>query len=262
MALPKGTPRPCKGCGTTIYRLKFCTSDCRTDWYARTCAERSRERDRARGIRAWDERYPTTNTAERECQHCGRSFTRRKRPDDAATHCSRECAFNTKRAAAEVRGGIRREASIYKRWAEQAKRGPKGNRCRDCGRRVLKSAQRCPACRANAFRVTKLNARNSDAGKAARRRAKARRRAVERGIKAERFDPFEIFDRDKWRCHLCGVKTPKRLRGTYEDNAPELDHVVPLAAGGEHTRRNCACSCRRCNIEKADRPLGQLRLVA
>src|SRR5690606_37062145 len=117
MALPKGTPRPCKGCGTTIFRLKFCTSECRTDWYARTSAERSRKRDRALGVRSWEERYPTTNTVERECQHCGASFTRRKRPDDAAVYCSRKCAFAAVRSAAQVRDAIKREASTYRRWA-------------------------------------------------------------------------------------------------------------------------------------------------
>jgi 5-methylcytosine-specific restriction endonuclease McrA len=80
--------------------------------------------------------------------------------------------------------------------------------------------------------------------------------------RTERFDPIAVFERDRWHCHLCGCRTPQRLRGTFEANAPELDHIIPLAAGGEHSRRNTACACRRCNIAKADRPMGQLRLIA
>lgn len=78
----------------------------------------------------------------------------------------------------------------------------------------------------------------------------------------EAFDPIEVLERDRWRCHLCGASTPKRLRGSYNDRAPELDHIIPLSVGGEHSRRNTACACRKCNIAKAGRPLGQLRLVA
>lgn len=267
MALPKGTPRPCKGCGTTIYRLKFCTSDCRTDWYARTCAERSRERDRARGVRSWAERYPTTNTVERACQHCGSSFTRRKRPDDAALFCSKHCAGAARtKARMEAEGVaalVRRERAIYRAWAKRNRPAPvAGKVCRDCGASVRKSAQRCEPCREASARAVKLRARKSPAMRAARARAKAAYRARRRAAAIETFDPFEIFERDKWRCHICGIKTPKRLRGTYTDNAPELDHVIPLAAGGEHSRRNTACACRKCNIAKGDKPLGQLRLVA
>jgi 5-methylcytosine-specific restriction endonuclease McrA len=95
-----------------------------------------------------------------------------------------------------------------------------------------------------------------------RRTSKARRRALERGLEAERFDPIEVLARDGWRCHICKVSTPKRLRGSYDDRAPELDHIIPLAEGGKHTRINTACACRKCNNAKGARPLGQLRLVA
>lgn len=89
----------------------------------------------------------------------------------------------------------------------------------------------------------------------------AKRRARLRGADRENIDPFEIFERDKWRCHICGVRTLKSLRGTRQDRAPELDHILPLSKGGPHTRLNTACACRRCNVAKGDKVLGQLRLV-
>lgn len=88
------------------------------------------------------------------------------------------------------------------------------------------------------------------------------RKAAVRAATMEAFDPFEVLERDCWHCYMCGCATPKVLRGTYADNAPELDHIIPIASGGEHSRRNTACSCRKCNNAKSDKPLGQLRLTA
>jgi 5-methylcytosine-specific restriction endonuclease McrA len=34
-----------------------------------------------------------------------------------------------------------------------------------------------------------------------------------------------------------------------------LDHIVPLAAGGEHVPENLAVACRPCNASKKDRAL-------
>jgi 5-methylcytosine-specific restriction endonuclease McrA len=51
------------------------------------------------------------------------------------------------------------------------------------------------------------------------------------------------------------------LRGTHADRAPELDHILPLAAGGDHTFDNVACACRKCNQAKGALPLGQIRLT-
>lgn len=86
-------------------------------------------------------------------------------------------------------------------------------------------------------------------------------RAFIRGASAEKFDPIEIFERDAWRCGLCGCSTPKGKRGTYDARAPELDHIIPIAAGGAHIRANVQCACRACNLAKGKKPLGQLRLV-
>lgn len=83
-------------------------------------------------------------------------------------------------------------------------------------------------------------------------------RAKKRNTQVEPIDPFKVLERDKWRCHLCGVKTPKSKRGTHDDRAPELEHIVSLADGGTHTWGNVACSCRKCNIEKGAASHGQL----
>ena len=65
-----------------------------------------------------------------------------------------------------------------------------------------------------------------------------------------RFDPFIVFDRDGWRCIDCGIETPRELRGSNRPNSPELDHRIPLGAGGLHTPENSGCCCRHCNAAK------------
>jgi 5-methylcytosine-specific restriction endonuclease McrA len=98
--------------------------------------------------------------------------------------------------------------------------------------------------------------------KRAKKAWRLKRKAIERGATiAEKFHPFDIFDRDGWKCQICGTKTPKALRGTYKPNAPELDHIVPISKGGAHHPSNCQTSCRSCNARKSDgMPMGQIGL--
>lgn len=93
--------------------------------------------------------------------------------------------------------------------------------------------------------------------KSAARIAGSTRRKNLKGARVETVDPYEICERDKWRCHLCGVRTPKRLRGTFDPRAPEVDHILPITAGGTHNYANLACACRDCNQKKGNKPLGQ-----
>jgi 5-methylcytosine-specific restriction endonuclease McrA len=82
---------------------------------------------------------------------------------------------------------------------------------------------------------------------------KARKRAAT----VERVSPYRVFERDGWRCYLCRCDTPKHKRGTYDDDAPELEHVIPLAQGGEHSYANTRCACRSCNLLKGALTPGQ-----
>lgn len=107
--------------------------------------------------------------------------------------------------------------------------------CVDCGavyNRNNGHALRCEECR---------KIRNREVSRPARRVEKAKRRAIERGTKAERIDPLMVFQRDRWTCCLCGQKTPKARRGSYHSNAPELDHIISLSEGGTHAWSNVQC---------------------
>lgn len=101
----------------------------------------------------------------------------------------------------------------------------------------------------------------SDTTLAVRRKAAAAHRVARRTRAIDRFDPVEVFDRDGWLCQICGVKTPKELRGKHRPRSPELDHVVPLSLGGVHSMANTQCACRSCNRSKSNRRIvGQIGL--
>lgn len=85
-----------------------------------------------------------------------------------------------------------------------------------------------------------------------RRVAKGRRKARMKEVEYESVDPIKLCERDGWKCQICGIDTPKELRGTYRSNAPEVDHIIPVSKGGPHTYANTQCACKECNMLKSD----------
>lgn len=86
------------------------------------------------------------------------------------------------------------------------------------------------------------------------RDSESRRRARMKGVRVVRFDRAAIIARDGGRCHLCGTRCrPSEI---------ELDHLVPLSAGGDHAPENVAVACRSCNRSRgAGRLPAQLLLI-
>lgn len=179
------------------------------------------------------------------CPQCGASVptnTGRGRP---RKFCTKACTVQYCEAVKARRISVKRRS----RWPTV---------CAHCGKDMA-PAQNRTLC-SNACKVAVHKARDPVRTRTASTTHGAIRRSwYEDG---ETFDPIEILERDGWRCHLCGCKTPKRLRGSKDPRAPELDHIVPLSKGGKHTRLNTACACQRCNRSKHDKAMGQLRLVA
>lgn len=88
-----------------------------------------------------------------------------------------------------------------------------------------------------------------------------RRRARRFRVAYEPVDRMEVFDRDAWRCQVCGRKTLLGRIGTAHPRAPELGHRVPVSRGGAHTYENTQCERRRCNASKSNKSeAGQLPL--
>lgn len=78
------------------------------------------------------------------------------------------------------------------------------------------------------------------------------RRMRQRKALVESFDRLEIFERDDWVCQLC--EEPIDQNCAWPDPmSASLDHVIPLARGGEHSRANAQAAHLRCNVQKGAR---------
>jgi 5-methylcytosine-specific restriction endonuclease McrA len=55
--------------------------------------------------------------------------------------------------------------------------------------------------------------------------------------------------RDGSRCQYCGR------------DADSIDHVVPRSRGGTHAWDNVVAACRRCNLAKGNRLLGEISMT-
>ena len=92
------------------------------------------------------------------------------------------------------------------------------------------------------------------------RKATAKRRAIKQKSKIEDFTHKAIFERDNYKCQLCGKKTRPEY-SQYHPSYPNLDHIVPLFKGGDHTKLNTQCVCKQCNAIKGAEGKGdQLRM--
>ena len=205
------------------------------------------------------------------CQICSQPIIRKIRSSrDSGRCCSRACGFelmrrerSVSRAArltrlAEIRtanrqrqcvecGGVfeaRVDAKFCSYLCSARNKAEKKAECtcQECGNKFLPVY----GDKRRAFCSETCSARNL------RRVSKGIDRARSYGAHAVPINPIAIMERDQWTCHICGEEAPRELRGTMLWNAPELDHIIPLSAGGTHTHDNVACAHRACNLEKGD----------
>ena len=80
------------------------------------------------------------------------------------------------------------------------------------------------------------------------------------GLSHELVDVGYIFERDKWKCGLCGKKVNKELKYPHPKSA-SLDHIVPLAKGGVHCHANVQLAHFDCNHRKRTQSKGEQLLL-
>jgi len=113
-----------------------------------------------------------------------------------------------------------------------------------CGQRIPLKRQKCDDCRdADARQVIRQG----------RRRRKARQRGART---AERYQFADIAARDRYHCGICH-KRVAMTKAVPHPKAPTIDHVVPLAEGGEDTAANVRLAHFLCNSARGNRGGGE-----
>lgn len=75
-----------------------------------------------------------------------------------------------------------------------------------------------------------------------------------------RLNRLSILKRDKWTCYICQRELNKEYVKPYHEANATVDHVVPLAFGGEHLMNNVKACCAECNARKSDSISGAVQL--
>jgi 5-methylcytosine-specific restriction endonuclease McrA len=76
-------------------------------------------------------------------------------------------------------------------------------------------------------------------------------RARAHGAQVEWFAVTEVYERDAWRCWICGQPVDPALRAP-DPLSKSIDHVVPISEGGPHTRANVKLAHAACNSKRSD----------
>ena len=155
------------------------------------------------------------------CPHCEKDFKDR----GGRTYCSYKCYIESKRA--------KKQTTICPICGKDVEQ--RGNKRKYCSKACSIKAQ------ADVYRRNTLT-----------------RRALRKtNGKVETINPEEIFERDGWRCQICGKLVSRRLYKTNGTkryaNAPSIDHIIPISRGGEHIKANVQCACYLCNCRKGNR---------
>lgn len=210
---------------------------------------------------------------DKACVQCGTAFRTRK-PE--AKCCSNRCVNLERydRIGRTGKAALIRSSSVYPRDCDLCRKPFIARHrdvvqclaCRDSSKAWRVFISECSACsKLFASRYTSRTCTPACAEFArlmAKREAKHKRRAIERDAFVSNVSPRRVFERDGWKCHLCGKKINRKAQVPHA-LAATIDHVIPLAAGGTHEPLNCRTAHFICNSSKGSRGGGeQLLLVA
>src|SRR5688500_13885656 len=65
------------------------------------------------------------------------------------------------------------------------------------------------------------------------------------GARCQWITNEDIYERDDWTCQVCGQPV-RRTEKFPHPESPSIDHVKPLAEGGDHVPDNVRCTHLRC----------------
>jgi hypothetical protein len=177
-----------------------------------------------------------------ECRVCGTPCVSGRRARSTAT-CSKACGLEH---------GRQRTRDAYQRRT--------GVRLRP-----VSAGRSCKHCRCDIQADNRNGRGRSSCDQCNLHRGDFKSRAMLYGVRYTNVSRRVVFERDGWRCQLCGhavLRKAKRHRVTrrLHPRTASLDHIIPMVKGGDHVEQNCQCACLSCNVRKHARRIGQTRL--
>jgi len=160
-----------------------------------------------------------------KCIVCGIDFLGKI---SKSNKCSKECEYEA--------------FKIYKRKEYRGDwKQPEPFECKECGKMVVIEY----GMKRDKYCSEKCMNKSEKSNLAARRRL----RMIDGFV--ERISKTKIFERDNGRCGICGRKVNKNLKHPHP-MSPTLDHIIPLAKGGRHERKNVRLAHMICNSKKRE----------
>lgn len=184
----------------------------------------------------------------RPCETCGQTFTPRgvQVAKGQGRFCGQAC--NTAGRIALLAADVQSKAAerLREGYASGAITKPVGpNNARWMGGKVAYKQRRIASGADAAYRRRYRQANPDKVREFAQSRSRRQAGRLPSGtIK-------RLGDLQRWKCAICAISVRRRYH---------LDHVVPLARGGEHAPRNLQLLCPPCNVRKnAKDPIDHMR---
>lgn len=182
--------------------------------------------------------WPTCKVTYGDCAVCGAAFVKR---NGRQKFCGDVC----------TRGNKRGKDRAYNRTRPKRTRPPRKQHVRFIAGCCRRCETQFVALDWGSTPDAYCSKRCQHAAEKARYNRKRRAAKLGAATTTERIDLTDIARRDRYRCGICGCKVDMATQ--YPDpQSPSLDHVVPLARGGEHTRANTQLAHFLCNSIKRD----------
>lgn len=257
------TINKCAHCGkeheTNIPNKKFCSPLCRGAYWAKNSHDiylesKKRYEEKMKDENPFYHKKTFHEIMFKRCKNCGCAFV--DRSAKLNVEVCRSCKDEEKRKIACERENKR---NAYKAITKDRSRN-----CKICG--VMFSPLYgfgrggLSVCSDECMRLTRRNERKkykkTDSYKTSRSinnhlRRIRKKTGLNGEIITERFNRFEIFERDKWICKLCLKKVNKNLKNPHPMSAT-LDHIIPISHGGLHVKTNVQLAHMICNSKKGN----------
>lgn len=283
-----GEERGCEHCGVTYTpqepRQVYCSKECGVNgrrvknggkrgeplyFICKHCGKKFKRKTNSYNVFCSQKchiEYIQTEPTVKICNACGNEYDYKKHRNPK--HCSERCEKKSK----EIRSICKccgkefiTENKIRRYCSELCSRVEQEKRLRESYRRSEKHKGKkvkfkCDSCGKVIYNKYGEKRRRFCSSKCGKKLGKYERKMRQRKAYVERVTLPYLLQRDAMTCGICGKKV--RINVDYlHPRVATIDHIVPLAKGGEHSKRNTQLAHRECNSLKGVDVVSPMKLI-